>query len=67
MKKQWKIVFSFYVFSIKITNQLSLKYNFQNVDQQAERVWFIYGTKHHKDNKFQSQELPWRIPYKLRI
>ena len=37
------------------------KLYFQKVDQRAGVKWLIHGTKHHKDNKLQSLELPCRI------
>ena len=37
------------------------KLDFQKVDQHKEGKWLVHGTKHRKDNQFQSLELPSRI------
>ena len=36
------------------------KLDFQKVDQHTGGRWLIHGTKHHKDNQLQSQELSCR-------
>ena len=33
----------------------------KKVDQHTGGNWLVHGTKHHKDNQFQSLELPCRI------
>ena len=43
---------------VKFTNQLSLKTRYP---KRTGGKWLIHGTKHRKDNKLQSQELPCRI------
>ena len=40
-----------------------LKLDFQNVDQHTRGKWLIHGTKHRKENQWQSRELPSRISY----
>ena len=34
------------------------KLDFQKMDQNTRGKWLIRGTKHRKDNQFQSLELP---------
>ena len=46
---------------IKLTNQLSFKTCFQNVDQHTGGKWLIPSTKHQKNNQLQSLELPCRV------
>ena len=44
------------------------KLDFQKVDQHTGGTWLIHGTKHHKDNQFQSLELlciVWDMKLKL--
>ena len=38
---------------IKLTNQLSFKTDFQNMDQLTGSKWFIHSTKHHEGNQLQ--------------
>ena len=56
-QKQQKIVFPY----VKLTNLLSFKLDFQEVDQHTGDKWLIHGTKRCKDNQLQSLELPFRI------
>ena len=48
-----------------IMSHLQTHYHFkldsQKVDQHAADKWLIHGTKHGKNNHFQSLELPCRI------
>ena len=39
---------------IRLTDQLSFKTDFQNMDQHTGGKWLIHSTKHCKDNQLQS-------------
>ena len=56
-QKQQKVVFLY----VKLTNLLSFKLDFQEVEQHTGGKWLINGTKRRKDNQVQSLELPCRI------
>ena len=51
------------LFSIisNLQNYYHFKLDFQKVDQHIGGKWLIHGTTRHKDNQFQSLELPCRI------
>ena len=44
-----------------MSNYYHSKLDFQNLDQHAEGMWLIHGTKRRKGNHLQSLELPCRI------
>ena len=48
------------IFSImsNLKNPLSFQTGLPKLDQPTGGKWLIHGTKHHKDCKFQSLELP---------
>ena len=46
---------------VKLTNPLLFQTGFPKLDQPTGGKWLIHGTKHHKDYKSQSLELPYRI------
>ena len=52
-KNNEKAVFRY----VKLTNQISFKVDFQNVDQHTWDKRLIHDTKHHKHNQLQSLEL----------
>ena len=66
MRKRIKTLKRGVIHYVKLTNQLLLKTNFQQLDQHTESKLLIHGTKHRKDNQLQSLELPCRIS-KLRL
>ena len=47
----------------KLTGQLLFEASFPNFKQTYMSQLVIHGTKHHKDNQWQSQELRYRIFY----
>ena len=46
---------------VEPTNQLSFKTRFKKVDQHKGGKWLVHGTKHRKDHRLQSLELPHKI------
>ena len=53
-QKQQKL----FSFMSKLQTYAHLNLNFQKMDQHTGGKWLIHDTKRHKNNQFQSLELP---------
>ena len=56
-RRQWKKLFSI---MSNLQTHYHFKLDFQKVDLHTRGKLLIQGTKHHKDNRLQSLELPCR-------